>query len=657
MKEASGRMKVGRFVLHGAPQSGKSSARDLLVNKPPVKKESTRLVEDPVKAVSTRSVTTAQFVSYQSLLEEIDEDKMIEMIQRQVMKPAREKKRRLPKRKSKIKSQAELHHPVPTGHSIPTNPLVTTSSSPHSSPDQQHSSPPVTATSDILLDIASNLDSLDSNVPALFNCHHLNIVDSGGQSEFSNLLPLLFRSQSHHHAVVIRLDTKLNDKPVNCVCINGTVQKLPGHLVLTNYQLIERVLQMAAGSKSHVVIIGTHLDVESKEESLAMKNELLKPLMAKYESNLVLNEEGSPIFAVNAMAPVGEERTRYALTLQQVMLSAPVLTEDGEEEEGMVVPLRWIVLELELNRRSKAMGVIERDKISNIAQVLGITNLADALAFFNELAVHYYYPEALPDKVFTSITPISSRLSDIVEATFVHKFAPKSANHKKLQTTGQLSRSFLKELCSKLPRDDIFSIEDLVIILKYLRVLYAIDDDTFLIPSLLPIETMPIECNYHQPLLCYWIHDGEVRILPQSYYHALIVELLRREQFALNKQAQHSRSAFNFVVTMRVGDALKKCRVLLVDHVFWVAMLVEGFTKREHCLQLLDILQSCTMRVLDQLKLTDLGELQCGLSCYCDNGPHLSECTDLAQGVFACMTTGHVWNEENSERLFWFKGV
>ena len=67
MKEASGRMKVGRFVLHGAPQSGKSSAGDLLVNKPPVKKESTRLVEDPVKAVSTTSVKLAivdQIVSH-----------------------------------------------------------------------------------------------------------------------------------------------------------------------------------------------------------------------------------------------------------------------------------------------------------------------------------------------------------------------------------------------------------------------------------------------------------------------------------------------------------------------------------------------------------------------------------------------------------------
>ena len=116
-------MKVGRFVLHGTPQSGKSSARDLLVNTPPVKKESTRLVKDPVKAVSTRSVTTGKFVSYQSLLEEIEEEKMIRMIQRQVTQPARERMR---KRKSKIESQAELHHPVPTGHSIPTKPLATT---------------------------------------------------------------------------------------------------------------------------------------------------------------------------------------------------------------------------------------------------------------------------------------------------------------------------------------------------------------------------------------------------------------------------------------------------------------------------------------------------------------------------------------------------
>ena len=118
--------------------------------------------------------------------------------------------------------------------------------------------------------------------------------------------------------------------------------------------MIERVCQLAGGSKSHVIIIGTHLDEVSKEEPLAKKNELLAPLMKKYEKNLVLFN-GEPIFAVNAMAPEGEERTKYAKALQQALLNAPLLADTDEDAVGMgiIIALRWLVLELELSSRSK----------------------------------------------------------------------------------------------------------------------------------------------------------------------------------------------------------------------------------------------------------------------------------------------------------------
>ena len=84
------------------------------------------------------------------------------------------------------------------------------------------------------------------------------------------------------------------------------------------------------------------------------------------------------------------------------------------------------------------------------------------------------------------------------------------------------------------------------------------------------------------------------------------------------------------------------------------------FCPSECCL-LLNIIQYCSMSVLEQLKLAKLGPLECGLRCYSKKctvkEPHPSECTDEDQFIFACLVKGSQWKEENSERSFWFKGM
>ncbi len=656
-------MKITRFVLHGAPQSGKSSARDLLVDKPPVDKESTRLAEDPVQAVCTNPSTTKYMRTDQSLLEELNEEKIMRMVQSEVKNEAT-------KEASKnLSTAAEKPESPPVNPSPLTNVKSSHSQSTQSSPQVTPSAaelPP----SEVLRDIATNLDSLDPSITPFFECHHLNIVDSGGQPEFSNLLPLVCESESHHHAVVIRLDKKLKERSPNCININGKVYNLPQHLMLTDYQLIERVLQLAAGSKSHVIIIGTHLDKVSNNESLQIKYDLLQPLVEKYESNLILNG-GKPIFAVNAMAPVGEERTGYARTLQEVMLSAPVLSHGGQvadEEGGIEVPLPWIVLELELHRRSKSGGIIAINEVSEVAKVLKVQDSSEALAFFNKLGVLYHYPKVLSDIVFTSISPISSRLSDIVEASFDLKHTPKTDDHKMLQKTGKLSKKFLKCLmCSKAKSNDLFTVDEFISLLKYFRILFQINQDTFLIPSLLPIDPEHFQhidySQYREPLVCFWKHNDDVRILPQSYYHALIVELLSNNDGAckvLFTQMYQSRLIFNLDATFKVDlDDEEKRRLVLIDRTFWLEMLVDCDTLPEQCQQLLRILQSCTTRVLAKINLTQhLEKLKFGLHCIgCCDPPHPSECIVRAQCKFECLATKQTWKEESNERLFWFEGL
>ena len=104
------------------------------------------------------------------------------------------------------------------------------------------------------------------------------------------------------------------------------------------------------------------------------------------------------------------------------------------------------------------------------------------------------------------------------------------------------------------------------------------------------------------------------RILPQSYFHALIVELSSKsKEINLNLSCNHSRFAFRFLLTLPSGD---ECRVRLVDCVFWLEVSIDDFVSCDECQPLLDIIQSSTRDVLKQLKLSHIGELQYGLCCY-----------------------------------------
>ena len=654
-QRATGEIRVVGFILHGAPGAGKTCVRGLILNLPPRYYSSTRLMEDPFRAISTiQLVSFTDGTSSDALLKEIDEKEIIQMILGEVSKLEEKDRNEEPMEVSSSISTTIVDRTSHDGNSAPHHISSTTNPSTSVKPQPEHS--------EVLREIAAAVNQLEPGMLPLFQCSHVNIVDTGGQSQFANLLPLVLQSHSRNHLVVIRLDEKLNDRPKN----RFDKCDLPEHLTLTNYQLIERVCQLASGSKAHVVIVGTHLDLENKEESLEKKMEMLEPLMKKYPHNLALTKERKPIFAVNAMEPEGEERKKYATTLQEVILKAPTLDKSGNQQGngGILVPLIWFVLELELSRRSKdKAGVLGMEDIRSIAQMLKVSDLDEALAFFTKLAMHYHYPEALPNKIFTSITPIASRLSSIVEASFPCESGPICPDQQRLQTTGELTREFMNKLCSRLPSNERFSTEDFLHLMKYLHVLFDIDGDTFLLPSLLPVDTQqPLDDYYHEPLLCYWNESRQVVcILPQSYFHALINVLLRDDKVELDRNRQNSQSTFHFRIT---APSNSDCCLVLVDCVSWLEVFVNDGMGREECGWLLDMIQLCTLRVLGQLDLTELGKLQYGLRCYSEkckaNPPHLSKCANRSCHAFTCFATGNRWKAEldkEDKRLYWFTGL
>ena len=101
--------------------------------------------------------------------------------------------------------------------------------------------------------------------------------------------------------------------------------------------------------------------------------------------------------------------------------------------------------------------------------------------------------------------------------------------------------------------------------------------------------------DYHEPLLCYWNNGNQdIRILPQSYFHALINELLREKGIELARACQNFRSKFHFLITSSPDI---QYHLVIVDCVSWLEVFVDDYIDCKVCWRLVQVIQSCTQRV------------------------------------------------------------
>ena len=180
----------------------------------------------------------------------------------------------------------------------------------------------------------------------------MHLTDSGGQPQFLDVLPLLYRNESLH-IVVTRLDEGLDDKPEFRYIVKGTNVASPGNLRLSNREFIERACQIAEAQAMSgkfvpkVMVIGTHKDKLGIDGEARLKeiNKELTKLHQKYNRVLIRKSKEEVIFAMNAMAPVGEELQQYTEELQACILKAA-----GETGYEIDVPLKWLAFHLDLDK-------------------------------------------------------------------------------------------------------------------------------------------------------------------------------------------------------------------------------------------------------------------------------------------------------------------
>ena len=636
VREATGEMRVAPILLHGAPCVGKSSLKRMILNQPPLEKEeesSTPIAENPVRAISTgRMISSFGDTDY----EVVDEKKLIAMIRREVKTHRQSSKDETP-----MTSDVSLQHKTPD-----------LNSSDHAGVIQEQNSNPDPETdesmTDVLKEISEGVGMIDDSTRSLFDVEWTYLVDSGGQPQFSDLLPLVFCSESLQHIVVIGLDEKLDDKPRNRCIENGKEHVFPETLKLTNFEMIERVCQLAKATncgeqKSHVMVVGTRLDEVCATESVEDKNLRLIELKKKYKSVLVCRSENEVLFPLNAIASPGSKRKEYTALIHRGLKALHTLE--------YTVPVRSTVFQLELSHRSKN-GIVPMSECSKIAHPLGMddSDVKNACSFFKKVVVQFHYP-ALPDHIFTKLDPIVSILSHVVKATFTpQECTVEDEDREQLKETGHLTKKYLNKL---FPATECkLSTEEFLELIVYVRIAFSMGSDTYFLPSVLPIDSVQdkdrhFATNHCDPVLLLW----ENNVLPQGYFPALVVQLLKKGiELCQTPQFRHALT-LNYY---KEGDF---CGIIrLFDYAKWVMMTFND--KRTHCPDVLEVVQESSRQVLNQLNLSSLGDLEVRFFCQCNVHVHVDRhpCkpADNLCKTYMCPYNGLCyWVETSPGRLCW----
>ena len=524
MKNGWGKLFQSNLVLHGPPGAGKSSVKRVILGLPPLpkhKQSATDILERSVRAVSINRIASAD-----RHFEVVDNEQIIDRLA------------------GEVKNYEEEKTSKPTVHALQVQ--QDSQSVPHSNDCGSSHASVRPAGGDSVVDSLSQKDApllttAESSIKEklletepssrIYDSHWHHYVDSGGQPQFLDVLPLLYRSPSHC-IVVIRLSEGLDAKPkVRFFDKGEDVYELPDHLLLTNREMIVRSCQIARSIARatkgkftpRVFVIGTHKDklgLFSCEKHLKKINEEVAPIYQSYNDVLISKSSNEFIFPVNAMAK-GRERKKFTAEIQQHIKLATEKAGDS-----ISVPMKWLIFHLEID---KGDGVVRMTKCCELGEKLGMDRdkVHLALEFLNQAALVLYYPADVPDLALTKMDPFTNRLSQLIKASFIPPDTGLVKESTELRQKGVFKKQFL-EWAFKNIEDDLLSDDEFLKLLESLKVAVHIGGDEYFLPSALSLDCPPEESffvNGPTPLALLW--DEEL-ILPHGFFLTVAVELLTR---------------------------------------------------------------------------------------------------------------------------------
>ena len=318
----------------------------------------------------------------------------------------------------------------------------------------------------------------------LFGVKWIQFIDSGGQLQYHDILPL-FIQDPMVTIFVLKLSEELSHHPtIEYYEADGKRVGKPYRSSLSHKQILQHCLGAIHSQDAHplIIIVGTHRDAlrwRFWKESIEEKNQQLQALLDLAKFDVLYCGEGL-IFAVNGLSPDDVDRHVAQVLKKQIISMSP--------QQLIKIPIAWFGVEVVLQRSSHD-GVLSLVECQVSAKRFHIEGDAFSAALHHLVKhnVFLYYPEVLPQTVFCDPQVVLTKVTELVQ--YHHKLRDGGvavrSNQIMFRDQGLLSVELLSEF-KRHYKDGLFTAEDIVKLLVSRGAIAMIRDGEYLMPALLP---------------------------------------------------------------------------------------------------------------------------------------------------------------------------
>ena len=323
------------------------------------------------------------------------------------------------------------------------------------------------------------------------------VLDSGGQLEFLEMMPVFLRGASKF-VYVLKLNESLDERAMIRYFKDGKLVWEYEAYMTNEASLRQCVRTMRSLNNKNpdippakMLFLATHRDMVAQEKLPGVLDTLNKRLreilLPQFREQLIYcdTQKEDFIFTLNAAKPEKEDK-ECAKSIREC------LSEVGEGGEGgKKVPLRWYALYQKLLEVASGLGkkVLPREQCQQVAESMEINyeSCGEALNFFDGLNMLFYFPDILPQLVFMEPQMLLDKVSELVEETY-HMRQCKAVPGDKLRFRdyAQVTEKFLEEFKSHY-EPPLFTPKELVTLLKGLLVFAEMSEDVYFMPCLLQV--------------------------------------------------------------------------------------------------------------------------------------------------------------------------
>ena len=509
--------------------------------------------------------------------------------------------------------------------------------------------------------------------------HKLMIVDSGGQPQFHEVLPIFLRKMSLY-AFIFKLPEDLSSYPPVEYFERGKKVGKTYKSKHTTEQLFRHLLRSVHTHtskrdrekiKARIILIGTHRDQLVSDKPIEEKNkrfsEILLPEFKEYVQYYDVAKE-KIVFPMNAKCPGDLERA-MAGKIRSIATKECL-------PDPMDLPLQWLGLEIMLEEITHRLDrdLLTKSECLYVASKVHFdeSTLEAALIYLDELSLIFYYPEILPELVFTNPQVILDKISELVKTHF-------DLTHKRESflscTAGDMWQEFFHYALVTVdflsqPQFDrhyvpgLFEPKHLVVLCRKLLIFANFANNKLFVPCLLQMLDDAAVFKLRQsfesttvPLVLKFPHGGPRLGIFCALMSFLTSSDLKPSPWTLKMKPNSISPACLFRNCIQLTMSHTSCTIMLIDTFthFEVHILATDNICQDECPRIYQaILSGCEKAALT-LQYTN-SKPEPAFLCACGEGEIHLALTDgrhwmcsLKDGVGGDISAGHrIWFEDES---------